>query len=279
MRSIKLKSGQAMPVFGLGTWRMGERAEARKDEADVLRYGLDRGITLIDTAEMYGEGGAEEVVGDAMTGRRDKVFLVSKVYPQNASRHGVKHACERSLKRLRTDRIDVYLLHWRGNIPLSETVAGFEELRSAGKIASWGVSNLGVDDIGELEGISGGDNCVVDQVLYNLDERGLEFDLLPLCRKKQIPLMAYSPLFQGDLDSKSRKALATVAQRHGKTPAQIALAWLLRHPDVIVIPKTSKTARIDENLAALEIDLSGDDLAALDKEFPPPTKATPLSVA
>jgi diketogulonate reductase-like aldo/keto reductase len=277
MRAVKLKSGQSMPVFGLGTWRMGERAAARKDEADVLRHGLDRGITLIDTAEMYGEGGAEEVVSDAVAGRRDEVFIVSKVYPHNASRQGVKQACERSLKRLRTDRIDVYLLHWRGNIPLADTVAGFEELRKSGKIVSWGVSNLGVSDMEELAGIPGGENCTVNQVLYNLDERGLEFDLLPSCRRRQVPLMAYSPLFQGALGGK--KALAEVAKRHGKSPAQIALAWCLRHPDVVVIPKTAKKARVDENLAALDIKLSADDLAALDRGFPPPTKATPLSVA
>jgi len=277
MRTVKLKSGQAMPAFGLGTWRMGERAAARKDEADLLRYGLDKGITLIDTAEMYGQGGAEEVVADAVAGRRDEVFIVSKVYPHNASPQGVKQACERSLKRLKTDRIDVYLLHWRGSIPLAETVAGFEELRGAGKIVSWGVSNLGVDDLQEMDGISGADNCVVDQVLYNLEERGLEFDLLPTCRKKKIPLMAYSPIFQGNLTGK--KKLAEVAKRHDRTPAQIALAWLLRHPDVVVIPKTSRKSRVDENLASLDIALTKDDMALLDQEFPPPGKATPLSVA
>ena len=277
MRAVKLKSGQSMPVFGLGTWRMGERGNSRKDEADVLRYGLDRGITLIDTAEMYGEGGAEEVVADATAGRRDSVFIVSKVYPHNSSRQGVKQACERSLKRLKTDRIDVYLLHWRGGVPLSDTVAGFEELRKAGKILSWGVSNLGVEDLNELKSVPGGTNCTTDQVLYNLQERGLEFDLLPLCRQQQIPLMAYSPLFKGDL--KGKKALNDVAKKHGKSPAQIALAWLLRHPDVVVIPKTSKKERVDENLAALDIRLSADDIAALDAGFPPPKKATPLATA
>lgn len=277
MRNAKLKSGQSMPVFGLGTWRMGERAGSRKDEADVLRYGLDRGITLVDTAEMYGEGGAEEVVADATAGRRDSVFIVSKVYPHNASRQGVKQACERSLKRLKTDRIDVYLLHWRGNIPLAETVAGFEELRKAGKILSWGVSNLGVEDLNELKAIPGGENCTTDQVLYNLQERGLEFDLVPLCRQRQIPLMAYSPLFKGEL--KGKKALAEVATRHGRSPAQIALAWLLRNPDVVVIPKTAKKERVDENLAAIEIQLSAEDIAMLDKSFPPPKKATPLAMA
>jgi len=277
MRTVKLKSGQSMPVFGLGTWRMGERAGSRKDEADVLRYGLDRGVTLLDTAEMYGEGGAEEVVGDATAGRRDSVFIVSKVYPHNASRQGVKQACERSLKRLKTDRIDTYLLHWRGGVPLSDTVAGFEELRKAGKIVSWGVSNLGVEDLTELKAVPGGGNCTTDQVLYNLDERGLEFDLLPLCRQQQIPLMAYCPLFKGDL--KGKKALNDVAKRHGKSPAQIALAWLLRHPDVVVIPKTSKKERVDENLAALDIKLNADDIAALDASFPPPKKATPLATS
>jgi diketogulonate reductase-like aldo/keto reductase len=277
MRSVKLKSGQSMPVFGLGTWRMGERAAARKDEVAVLRYGLDRGVTLIDTAEMYGEGGAEEVVGEAIAGRRDEVFIVSKVYPHNAGREAARKACERSLKRLGTDRIDVYLLHWRGGVPLEETVAGFEDLRAAGKIRAWGVSNLGAADMEELGGIPGGANCVTDQVLYNLQERGLEFDLLPFCQKIEVPLMAYSPLFQGNL--KGKKALAEVARRHGRSSAQIALAWLLRRPDVVVIPKTSKTERIDENMASLEIAMSSDDLATLDRDFPPPKKASPLSVA
>jgi diketogulonate reductase-like aldo/keto reductase len=277
MRSVKLKSGQSMPVFGLGTWRMGERAAARKDEVAVLRYGLDRGITLIDTAEMYGEGGAEEVVGEAIAGRRDDVFVVSKVYPHNAGREASRKACERSLKRLGTDWIDVYLLHWRGGVPLEETVAGFEELRSAGKILAWGVSNLGIADMEELGRIPDGSNCVTDQVLYNLEERGLEYDLLRFCREIKVPLMAYSPLFQGDL--KGKKALAEVAKRHGKSPAQIALAWLLRHPDVVVIPKSSKTERIDENMASLDIELTAEDLATLDRDFAPPNKATPLSVA
>ena len=277
MRSVKLKSGQSMPVFGIGTWRMGERAASCKDEVAVLRYALDRGIALIDTAEMYGEGGAEDVVGEAIAGRRDEVFVVSKVYPHNAGREAARKACERSLKRLRTDRIDVYLLHWRGGVPLEETVAGFEELRSAGKVRAWGVSNLGVADLEELGRIPDGSNCVTDQVLYNLQERGLEFDLLPFCRKNEVPIMAYSPLFQGDL--KGKRALSAVAKRHGKSPAQIALAWLLRHPDVVVIPKTSKTARIDENMESLDIELSAEDLATLDRDFPPPKRATPLSVA
>jgi diketogulonate reductase-like aldo/keto reductase len=229
MRAVKLKSGQSMPVFGLGTWRMGERAAARKDEADVLRHGLDRGITLIDTAEMYGEGGAEEVVSDAVAGRRDEVFIVSKVYPHNASRQGVKQACERSLKRLRTDRIDVYLLHWRGNIPLADTVAGFEELRKSGRIVSWGVSNLGVSDMEELAGIPGGENCTVNQVLYNLDERGLEFDLLPSCRRRQVPLMAYSPLFQG-------------ARRSREAPWEIACPDRAR-----LVPAASRRRRDSED--------------------------------
>ncbi|MEX0807496.1 MAG: aldo/keto reductase [Dongiaceae bacterium] len=277
MRAVKLKSGQQMPVFGLGTWRMGEHAGARKDEVAVLRHGIERGITLIDTAEMYGEGGAEEVVGEAIDGRRDQIFIVSKVYPHNAGREAMKKSCENSLKRLRTDRLDVYLLHWRGGVPLKETVEGFEALRTAGKIRSWGVSNLGVEDMEEIATISDGNNCVANQVLYNLEERGLEFDLLPLCRKRAMPLMAYSPLFQGDL--KGKKALADVAKRQGKSPAQIALAWLLRHPDVVVIPKTSKKERVDENLAAIDSKLSADDLATLDRDFPPPKKATRLSVA
>jgi diketogulonate reductase-like aldo/keto reductase len=264
-----------MPRLGQGTWGMGEDRTKRATEADALRAGLDLGMSLIDTAEMYGEGGAEEVVGDAITGRRDEVFIVSKVYPHNASRRGVVAACERSLKRLRSETIDVYLLHWRGSVPLAETVAGFEALRQAGKIRRWGVSNLDQDDLEEL-GVALAD-CATDQVLYSLEHRGAEFDLLPFCADRAMPVMAYSPVGQGGRMLRN-SALATVAARHGKSPAQIAIAWTLRQPGVVSIPKAAKLAHVRENAAAREIALSPDDIAALDAAFPPPRRKRPLAM-
>lgn len=264
-----------MPRLGQGTWGMGEDRIKRAAEADALRAGLDLGMSLIDTAEMYGEGGAEEVVGDAITGRRDEVFIVSKVYPHNASRRGVVAACERSLKRLRIETIDVYLLHWRGSVPLAETVAGFEALRAAGKIRRWGVSNLDVDDLEELGAALAG--CVTDQVLYSLEHRGAEFDLLPFCAERSIPVMAYSPVGQGGRMLRN-PALATVAARHGKSPAQIAIAWTLRQPGVVSIPKAAKLPHVRENAAAREIMLSAGDLADLDTAFPPPRRKRPLAM-
>jgi diketogulonate reductase-like aldo/keto reductase len=273
--TTRLPSGASMPVFGLGTWRMGESARVRAAEMKALRHGIDRGVTLIDTAEMYGDGEAESIVADAVGDRRDDMFIVSKVLPNNASRRGTVAACERSLKRLKTDRIDLYLLHWRGSYPLADTVAAFEELRAAGKIRSWGVSNLDHDDMHELWGVSHGRHCQTDQVLYNLTRRGIEFDLLPFCRKHEMPVMAYSPLEQGRM--LGHKALAEVATRHDATPAQVALAWLLRQ-SVIVIPKATSTAHVDENLGALQLKLTTTDVATLDRAFPAPTEQQPLDM-
>ena len=273
--TTRLPSGASMPVFGLGTWRMGESARMRAAEVKALRQGIDRGVTLIDTAEMYGDGEAESIVADAVGDRRDDMFIVSKVLPNNASRRGTVAACERSLKRLKTDRIDLYLLHWRGSYPLADTVAAFEELRAAGKIRGWGVSNLDHDDMHELWGVSHGRHCQTDQVLYNLTRRGIEFDLLPFCRKHEMPVMAYSPLEQGRM--LGHKVLAEIATQHDATPAQVALAWLLRQ-NVIVIPKATSTAHVDENLGALQLKLTTTDVATLDRAFPAPTEQQPLDM-
>ena len=277
IRTVSLPDGTEVPALGQGTWHMGERKGAARAEAAALRLGLDLGMTLIDTAEMYGEGGAEEVVAEAIAGRREQVFLVSKVYPHNASAKGVPAACARSLKRLRTDRIDVYLLHWRGSVPLAETVAAFEALRAAGKIRFWGVSNLDAGDMEELAGAAGGGGCATDQVLYNPGERGIEFDLIPWCRAHSMPLMAYSPVGQGGAMLRSR-ALVEAGRRHGATPAQVAIAWGLRQPDVISIPKAADGAHVRENAAAASITLSAEDLAAIDAAFPPPRRKKGLAI-
>lgn len=277
--SAPQSSGEALPVLGQGTWGMGEDASRAGQEADALRHGLDRGLRLIDTAEMYADGRAEDIVGTAIASRRDAVFLVSKVLPGNASRQGTIDACERSLKRLGTDRIDLYLLHWRGPHPLAETLAGFEALLQAGKIRHWGVSNFDMEDCRELDslapGISPG-KAATNQVLYNLMRRGIEYDLLPWSRERGIPVMAYSPIEQGRI--LKYPALGKIAARYGATPAQIALSWLLRQPGVIAIPKAARTAHIEENLAALDIRLDRDDLALLDRAFPPPSSARPLEM-
>lgn len=266
--SVKLPDGEAVPALGLGTWGMGERAAARADEVAALHFGLDLGMALIDTAEMYGDGGAEEVVGEAIAGRRDAVFLVSKVLPSNASRRATVAACERSLHRLGTDRIDLYLLHWRGGTPLAETVAAFADLRRDGKIRHWGVSNLDLADMRELVAAPGGGDVATNQVLYNLTRRGIEHDLLPWCRERRIPVMAYSPIEQGRM--LAQPALKAVAGRHGATPAQVALAWLTRQDGLIVIPKAARIAHLRENRAAVGLRLSKADLAELDRAFPPP---------
>jgi len=273
-RTTSLPSGEQAPVFGLGTWKMGEDPRHTAAEAGALRLGLNLGATLIDTAEMYGD--AESVVGEAIAGRRDSVFIVSKVLPSNASRSGVAAACERSLKRLRIDRIDLYLLHWRGGVPLGETVEAFETLKAAGKIRHWGVSNFDTDDMEELFALPGGENCQTNQVLYNLTRRGPEFDLLPWCRQHGMPVMAYSPVEQGRL-ARSGK-LETIAARHHATPAQIALAWAMAQPGVIAIPKASQPQHVRQNIAALDIMLSPDDLAELDRAFPPPQRKRPLEM-
>jgi diketogulonate reductase-like aldo/keto reductase len=276
LRTVALPSGDKVMALGQGTWRMGEKGSDRKREIAALKLGLDLGLSLIDTAEMYGEGGAEEVVGDAVKGRRDEVFIVSKVYPQNASRRGVALACERSLKRLKTDRIDLYLLHWRGNEPLSETVAGFEGLRAAGKIRNWGVSNFDSDDMDELFALPQGKACASNQVLYNLKHRGPEFDLLPWQAKHKIPVMAYSPLEIGPLAN--RGETRRIAERHGVTAKQVALAWILRRPDAIAIPKASDPDHVRQNRAALDLALTKQDLAELDILSPPPSRKMPLSM-
>lgn len=278
MRTVRLPDGTEVPALGQGTWHMGERRADRRAEADALHLGLDLGLTLIDTAEMYGDGGAEEVVGEAIAGRpRESVFLVSKVYPHNATRRAMPAACERSLRRLRVETIDLYLLHWRGSAPLAETVEAFEALRRQGKIRRWGVSNLDVADLQEL-GEEALARCATDQVLYNLSSRGIEFDLLPLCRARGMPVMAYTPLGQAGRMLRDR-VLAAVAARHGATPAQVALAWTLRDPGgVIAIPKAADAAHVRENAAAAAIALTPEDLAELDAAFPPPKRKRPLEM-
>jgi diketogulonate reductase-like aldo/keto reductase len=274
--TTSLPSGEAVPVLGQGTWYMGENARRAADEANALRLGIDLGMTLIDTAEMYGSGGAEEVVAEAIAGRRDDVFLVSKVLPENATQKGTVAACERSLRRLGTDRIDLYLLHWRGSPPLEGTLEAFAQLQADGKIRHWGVSNFDTDEMEELLTLPGGDQCATNQVLYNLTRRGIEFDLVPWCRKQRIPIMAYSPIEQGRMLKNS--ALQAVAMNHNATAAQIALAWLIRQPGVIAIPKSATLQHIKDNRAATDIKLTAADLAALDKAFPPPTRKRALEM-
>ncbi|CAN7191909.1 aldo/keto reductase [Mesorhizobium amorphae] len=276
IRTTTLPSGEAIAVLGQGTWKMGEDARRRADEVAALRLGLDLGITLIDTAEMYASGGAEEVVAEAIAGRRDDTFLVSKVLPSNASRAGVQRACESSLKRLATDRIDLYLLHWPGSVPLAETVEAFEALKKAGKIRHWGVSNFDTDEMEDLVGLPAGGDVQTNQVLYNLSRRGLEFDLAPWSRQRGIPLMAYSPVEQGALARNTR--LEAIAARHNATPAQIALSWVMAQPGVIAIPKATRQEHVRQNAAALHIRLSSEDLADLDRAFPPPTRKRGLEM-
>ena len=275
-KTVALPSGERVPALGLGTWNMGERKAARAEEIATLRLGLDLGLTLIDTAEMYGEGRSEELIGEAIAGRRDEAFLVSKVYPHNASRKAALAACERSLKRLRTDRLDLYLLHWRGRVPLAETVGAFEDLKRAGKIRHWGVSNLDVDDMQELWSLDAGRNVATNQLLYNLTRRGIEWALLPWLRERRVPVMAYSPIEQAKLLRSTR--LAGFCKRHGMTPAQAALAWLLARDDVIAIPKTGQRARLKENAGALGRALSAEELAELDRLFAPPSAPAPLEM-
>jgi diketogulonate reductase-like aldo/keto reductase len=276
MRRVTLRSGETIPQLGLGTWHMGEQKSQRGAEAEALKLGLDLGMMLIDTAEMYGEGGAEEVVAEAVKGRRDEAFIVSKVYPHNASRTGAIAACERSLRRLKTDRIDLYLLHWRGSYPLAETVAAFERLKADGKICHWGVSNLDCDDLDELAGVPDGRNCVSNQVLYHLGSRGIDWDLIKQCAEQKIMVMAYSPLGQGRILRNA--ALTKVAERHGVSPAAVALAWTMRHPHVVAIPKASRPEHVRENLVAADLALTPQDLADLDAAFPPPRRSTPLGM-
>ena len=276
VRTTRLPSGEAIPSLGQGTWGMAEDARRRKDEVAALRVGIDLGMTLIDTAEMYADGGAEALVGEAIAGRRDELFLVSKVLPENATRPGTVAACEHSLRRLGTDRLDLYLLHWRGNVPLEETLDAFAALVDAGKIRYWGVSNFDVVDMIELWRLDGGAKVATDQVLYNLTRRGIEYDLMPWCRSRNIPIMAYSPIEQGRL--LNHRDLRDVAARHGARPAQVALAWLLRQDGIVAIPKAANVAHVRENYAALAIHLTREDLTALDRAFPAPTEAIPLAM-
>jgi diketogulonate reductase-like aldo/keto reductase len=276
LRTTRLPCGEAVPEIGQGTWKMGEDASRRQDEVRALRLGLDLGLTLVDTAEMYASGGSERIVAEAIAGRRDEVFLVSKVMPSNASRRGVISACERSLRNLSTDRIDLYLLHWRGPTPLAETVEAFEDLVSAGKIRHWGVSNFDLDDMEELLALTHGKRVQVNQVLYNLSRRGIEHDLLPWSRERGIPVMAYSPFDQGRLLRHSR--LDALARKYGATPAQIALAWTIRADGVIAIPKSSRSEHVRDNRAAADIRLSEADFAELDAIFPPPSGKRPLEM-
>jgi diketogulonate reductase-like aldo/keto reductase len=276
MRTLKLTSGQAIPVLGMGTWQMGEHSQNRRSEIAALRHGLALGLSLIDTAEMYGEGGAEEVVAAALADRRLDAFLVSKVYPHNASKRGAIAACERSLKRLNTDYLDLYLLHWRGSVPLAETLEAFETLQQAGKIRSYGVSNFDRDDMEEAIRLKGGSAISTNQVLYNLSRRGIEHNLLPWCQRQRLPIMAYSPIEQGRL--LNNPTLQTMAQARDVTPAQIAIAWLLHQDSVIVIPKSSRVEHVDQNYAALHLTLSAEELAALDAAFPLPARPIPLEM-
>jgi diketogulonate reductase-like aldo/keto reductase len=278
MRTVRLPDGTEVPALGQGTWHMGERAGSAKAEVAALKLGIELGMMLIDTAEMYGNGAAEELVAEASHGQRDKLFIVSKVYPHNASRSGVPAACERSLKRLRTDRIDLYLLHWRGSHPLAETVEAFSKLRDEGKIRYWGVSNFDTRDMQQVARLPAGMQCASNQVLYHIGSRGIEYDLLSWCTDHKIPLMAYSPVGQGGRLLQS-KALATVAKRHNVTPAQIAIAWSMRHGNVITIPKASDARHVRENAAVEAIELTADDLATIDAAHPPPGQKQSLDIS
>jgi diketogulonate reductase-like aldo/keto reductase len=274
MKTATLPSGEKVPALGQGTWMMADRSIRHEAELAALKLGIGLGMTLIDTAEMYADGKAESLVGEAIAGRRDDVFLVSKVSPQNAGRAGTIAACEQSLKRLKTDRLDLYLLHWRGPHVLAETLAGFEALMRAGKIRHWGVSNFDTEDMEELFALAGGRACATDQILYNVKRRAPEFDLIPWMAARNIPVMAYSPLEQTRLPVKN--ALSRIAAKHNVTPFQVALAWLLRQENTIVIPKAGNVEHVRQNHAALDLTLDADDLVAIDAEFKPPTRKTGL---
>lgn len=276
MRVAFLPSGESVSALGLGTWMMGERPDKRTDEIAALNLALDLGMNVVDTAEMYGNGGAEKLIAKAVGHRRGEMFLVSKVLPQHATRAGTVAACNASLKRLNTNHLDLYLLHWRGSVPLEDTLAGFDDLTKAGKVRHWGVSNFDVDDMEELMALPGGTNLQTNQVLYNLTRRGIEFDFVPWCRKRRIPTMAYSPIEQGRLLKNAR--LKSIAARHGATPAQIALAWVLRQNGVIAIPKAGTPDHVRENAAAVDITLTPQDLTDLDSAFPAPRKKVTLEL-
>jgi diketogulonate reductase-like aldo/keto reductase len=276
IRAVELPSGETMPVLGLGTWHLGEGRHPPQVEIDALRTGLDLGMALVDTAEMYGRGATETLVGRAIAGRRDDVFLVSKVLPHHATFEGTIAACEGSLRRLGTDRLDLYLLHWRGSVPLVETVGAFEELKRAGRIRHWGVSNFDVADLAEIADVPGGRAVEADQVLYNLLHRGIEWNLLPLCQRSGIPAMAYSPIGQGRLADDP--VLQGIGRRHRATATQVALAWVVSHPGVCAIPEAGTPQHVRQNAAALQVALEQDDLVEIDAAFPPPPRPVPLEV-
>jgi diketogulonate reductase-like aldo/keto reductase len=273
---VRLPNGISVPALGQGTWMMGERASEASREVESLKRGIELGMTLIDTAEMYADGGAERIVAKAIEGQRDRIFLVSKVYPWNASRRGTIDACRRSLDRLKIDRIDLYLLHWRGEHPLAETVEAFERLKADGEIGAWGVSNFDTDDMEELVSVPHGGNVTANQILYNLNRRGPEFDLIPWCRQRNIPIMAYSPVDQGTLVANAD--LIHLAKAYQATPAQVALAFLIRLGNVIAIPKTSSVHRAEENRAAIDLQITDEDWRTLDPLFPPPKRKMPLEM-
>jgi diketogulonate reductase-like aldo/keto reductase len=277
-RTVRLPDGTEVLALGQGTWHMGESGRLAQQEVAALKLGIELGLTLIDTAEMYGNGRAEELVAEAIAGRRDELFIVSKVYPHNASRSGTPAACERSLKRLRTDHLDMYLLHWPGSHPLAETVEAFENLKAAGKIRYWGVSNFDTGEMERVVRLPQGSACATNQVLYNPDTRGIEFDLIPWCTRHRMPIMAYSPVGQGGRLLRS-PALAAVAKRHNATPAQIAIAWSMRHGTVISIPKATTPAHVRENAVAGDIVLTAEDLAEIDARHPPPRNKQGLDVS
>ncbi|MEE3661496.1 aldo/keto reductase [Brenneria sp. g21c3] len=281
IKEVCFPDGATVPAIGQGTWFMGENPQTKAQEVKALQAGIDQGLILIDTAEMYADGGAERVVGEAIRGRRDEVYLVSKVYPHNASGENAVKACEQSLERLQTDYIDLYLLHWRGGIPLMDTIAAMQGLQRTGKIGRWGVSNLDTDDMQTLWSLEGGRECMTDQVLYHLASRGIEFDLLPWCRQHHVPVMAYCPIAQA---GRLRHGLFThpvinsIARQHGVTPAQVLLAWVIRQPEVIAIPKAGSEQHVKENAQALDIELNADELLLLDQAFPAPKHKQPLDV-
>lgn len=278
---IHFPQAQALPAIGQGTWYMGDKPMQRLDEIHALQAGIDLGLKLIDTAEMYADGGAERIVGEAIAGRRDEVYLVSKVYPWNAGGHRAIAACEASLQRLKTDYLDLYLLHWRGDIPLEETLAVMQKLQQQGKIRRWGVSNLDFDDMQELTALDGGEACATNQVLYHLASRGIEHDLLPWCQQQNMPVMAYCPLAQaGRLRSglMNHPALNELAQQKGITVAQLLLAWVISHDGVMAIPKAGSVAHVKENAAALGVVLTDEDKTVMEKAFPAPGRKTPLDM-
>jgi diketogulonate reductase-like aldo/keto reductase len=281
MSAFRLPSGELVARLGQGAWSIGDERARRKDEIAALRLGLDLGLALIDTAELYGGGRSEELIAEAIAGRRDEVFLVSKVLPGNATKRGTIEACKRSLKRLQTDYLDLYLLHWRESKPLEPTLEAFVSLKSSGSIRDYGVSNFDVDDMEEAAGIAGGREIAANQVLYNLNDRGVEFDLLPWCRERGVTVMAYTPLGNSGRRMQSilgNETLRDIAGRHAATPAQVALAWLLRNDHVVAIPKAGTPAHVRENRAALDLELTVDDLREIDATFPPPRRKAPLAM-